>query len=171
MIITLFLSINHHLIHLYLHVIDFYRIIDYNLEKVMKDKDNILEDLYSDSEIISSEELFELLKPFIRLNKKTGQVIFLDDAMKLNLEERILIFLLGKKALFMLGELESEEVSPKVIVSETGISRGSVLPTLKRLREERSKKTVNVTAKGHYFIAPYQFEKIKKKIKHGKKDN
>jgi hypothetical protein len=121
-----------------------------------------LKQLFTDDNDINATELFDLLSPFIKINKTSKNIIFLDSTLKQSLKNRIVLFLLGKKALFLLGEIETDRVKPKDIIEETGISKGSVLPTLKLLKETKGGSLVTSDDTG-YYITSYQVSKIKTK--------
>lgn len=125
----------------------------------MPDKNEILKKLFTDDNDVNAEELFALLSPFIKINKTSKKIIFLDLASKQPLKNRVVLFLLGKKVLFLLKEIQSDRVKAKDIIQETSIPKGSVLPTLKLLKEA---SLVNNDA-GGYYITSYQISKIKTK--------
>lgn len=128
----------------------------------MTAKNEILKKLLTDDNDINAEELFDLLSPFIKINKTSKNIILLDSALKHSVKNRILLFLLGKKVLFLLGEIETDRIKPKDIIKETGISKGSVLPTLKILKETKGNNLVTSDSAG-YYITSYQVSKIKSK--------
>jgi len=125
-------------------------------------KNEILKKLLTDDNDINAKELFDLLSPFIRINKTSKNIIFLDATLKHSLKNKLLLFLLGKKVLFLLGEIETDRIKPKDIIKETGISKGSVLPTLKILKEAKGSSLVSSDSVG-YYITGYQVSKIKSK--------
>ena len=96
----------------------------------------------------------------------------MEEAHRQPVKNRIILFLLAKKVLFLLGEIDTDHVQPKVIIKESGIPRGSVLPTLKWLREGKGASLVS-SEKGSYYISSYQISKIKEKniFKNYEKDN
>ncbi|MCD4761229.1 hypothetical protein K8R42_05015 [bacterium] len=128
----------------------------------MTDKHKVLEQLFTDDNDINANELFELLSPFVKINKTTKNIIFLDSAQEQSLKNKILLFLLTKKVLFLLKEIETDHIKPKDIIKETGMPKGSVLPTLKLLKENKSGNLISVDISG-YYITSYQISKIKKK--------
>ncbi len=130
----------------------------------MADKSNVLKKLFTNKEEVNPEELYELLHPYIKINEDNKKIIFLDQTHEAPLKDKLLLFLLGKKVLFLLGEIESESISPKTIIEETGLPKGSVLPTLKILKEPRGGSLVSSDSSGKCFINNYQFSKIKGKL-------
>jgi hypothetical protein len=125
-------------------------------------KHDVLKKLFTDESQVNSTELFELLSPFVKINKTDKSIIFLDKAHKQNLKNKIILFLLARKVLFVLGEIDSDRVQPKIIIDQTGIPRGSILPTLKVLREAKGGSLINSDKTG-YYISTYQIARIKDK--------
>jgi len=138
----------------------------------MADKHEVLKQLFTDDNDINANELFDILSPFIKINKASKKIIFLDSTFKLPLKNKIVLFLLAKKVLFLLGEIETDHIKPKDIIEETGISKGSVLPTLKFLKETKGNSLVTSDNTGCY-ITSYQVSKIKSKniLNNYEKDN
>ena len=127
----------------------------------MTEKNEILKKLFTDDNDLDANELFDLLSPFVKINKANKNIIFLESAEQ-PLKNKIILFLLAKKVLFMLGEIESDRVRSVDIKKETGIPKGSVNPTLKLLKETKGNSLVSSDATG-YYITSYQFSKIKSK--------
>lgn len=138
----------------------------------MTDKHEVLKQLLTDDNDVNADELFGLLSPFIKISKSNKNIIFLDSTLKHQLKNKLLLFLLGKKVLFLLGQIETDHVKPKDIIEETGISKGSVLPTLKLLKEAKSGSLISSDATG-YYITSYQVSKIKTRniLNNNEKDN
>lgn len=128
----------------------------------MTDKNEVLKQLFTDDNDINANELFDLLSPFIKINKSDKSIIFLDPALKHSLKNKIILFLLAKKALFLLKEIETDRVRSTDIIKETGIPKGSVNPTLKLLKETKGSSLVTSDKDG-YYITSYQVAKIKTK--------
>jgi len=114
--------------------------------------------LFTDGDEVDPKELFELLRPFIRIRNEDGRIIFLDAGHRMPLKSKVLLFLLGKKVLFLLKKIDSEYVTPKQIVEETKLSKGSVLPTLMQL-----KSTYASAVDGKYFVPNHQIVRLKDK--------
>lgn len=131
-------------------------------EETTVNQHDILKKLFTDDSEVSADDLFSLLSPFVRINKKSREVIFLEGAHGQSVKNRVILFLLAKKVLFLLGEINSDLVQPKTIINESGMPRGSVLPTLKSLRDSKGGSLVSAK-KGSYYISNYQISKIKKK--------
>ena len=138
----------------------------------MPHKHEVLEQLFTDDNDINANELYAILSPFIKINKTSKNIIFLGTAIQAPLKNKILLFLLGKKVLFLLGQIETDRVKPKDIIEETGMPKGSVLPTLKLLKEAKSGSLISADDIG-YHITSYQVSKIKTKniLNNNEKDN
>jgi len=80
------------------------------------------------------EENFYLAKKFIRLTKE-GSVRILP-GVKLTGQDRILLYLIGKWYAKEAGFTTSEEVGNSELMRELKMARGTLLPSLKRLREK-----------------------------------
>ena len=130
----------------------------------MKGKSDVLKKLFTNKEEVDPEELYNLLNPYIKINEDNKSIIFLDATHEALLKDKVILFLLGKKVLFLLGEIDSEKISPKIIIEETGLPKGSVLPTLKQLKEPKGGSLISSDQSGKYFINNYQFSKIKGKL-------
>jgi hypothetical protein len=128
----------------------------------MTQKHEVLNKLFTDDNDVNANELYNLLSPFIKINKTNKSIIFLDSTLKYNLKNKIILFLLAKKVLYLVGDLESDRVKPVDMIKETGISKGSVLPTLKTLKEPKGGGLVSVDTAG-YYVTSYQISKIKAK--------
>lgn len=128
----------------------------------MENKHEVLKKLFTDDNDVNAEELFTLLEPFITINKASKKIVFLDKGHLQPLKNKIVLFLLAKKALFLLGEIESDKIKPREIIQETGLPRGSVLPTLKILKEAKGGSFISSEGEG-YYISSYQISKIKNK--------
>lgn len=133
---------------------------------------DVLKQLLTDDNDINADELFSLLSPFIKINQTSKKIIFLDAAIQQSLKNKIILFLLGKKVLFLLNQIETDHIKPKDIIEETGMPKGSVLPTLKSLKEAKSGSLITSDATGCY-VTSYQVSKIKSKniLNHHEKDN
>jgi hypothetical protein len=142
------------------------------MKNYMPEKNDVLKKLLTDDNDINAEELFDLLSPFIKISKANKNIIFLDPALKQPLKNRIILFLLAKKVLFVLGEIEADRVRSVDIIKETGIPKGSVNPTLKFLKETKGHSLVSSDNAG-YYITSYQVSKIKSKniLKNNEKES
>jgi len=123
-----------------------------------KNNKNPLEELYTDSGQIDQEALFSTLKPYIRLHRETGAVIFTSVGMGLSATKKILLLFLARKALYLLGAISSEYLAPKDVKLEFGknIPHGTIDASLKRFLERGPLKAQN----GKYFIPDFNFYQV-----------
>ena len=130
----------------------------YNSIMVDKNISNPLEELYTDSGQIDQEALFTILNPFLRLHRETKTIIFTQTGMGLYANKKLLLLFLAKKALYLLGDIPSELLSPKEIKSEfdKNIPPGTIDGALKRFLERGPLKVQN----GKYFIPDFNFIQV-----------
>ncbi|MCH7805903.1 MAG: hypothetical protein IH995_01990 [Proteobacteria bacterium] len=93
-----------------------------------------LEDLFSDSGPFDEAEVVKAIQPFITIQKSTNEIFFKKSS--LTVEEKILVFALTKKLLQVKGYLESDLITAAEVHKKTGIKKGSVDPTFKRLKDQ-----------------------------------
>jgi hypothetical protein len=106
--------------------------------------DNPLSKLLVGKEELNRDLLAEALTPYVRISEDPWDVIQLPEFGKLTNAEKILVFLLARKASKSLGSsLEREEASPKEISKMTGINYDSVKPTVSSLFKKRVLQKVN----------------------------
>lgn len=91
------------------------------------------------------EENINLAKRFIRITKKGKvDVLFKDKLIGI---DRIMLYLIGKLYAKEVGFAITDSVSNKELMSELGIPKGSLLPWLKKLRDENKIEQIK---KGQY---------------------
>jgi len=116
-----------------------------------------LEDLIVDEESVNKELLSTTLKPFIRIVRENKQFTFTSEFTSLEPKQKMIVFLLGQKAKKILGFIEDEKTTPKIIASEIGLREGTVYPYARELEKATLLKNDN----GRYFIPNYAFEQVK----------
>lgn len=102
------------------------------------EQENPLLPLFLDrSEVIDKAELAKALTLYIRLIGDTKKIVPLKAWDGLNLQQKVLLFMLGKIALRLSGiiTIDEEKMSSSEIGSETKIKPNSVRPTMSRLVE------------------------------------
>lgn len=127
----------------------------------MADKNikNPLEELYTDAGQIDAATLMSILKPFIRLHRDTGTVIYTPLGMSLSANKKIILLFLAKKALFLLGVIPSETLAPKDVKSEFSkkhIPPGTIDAALKRLSEKGPLRGQD----GKYFVPDFNLPQV-----------
>ena len=104
-----------------------------------------VDDLFSDSGPFDEAVVVETLKPFITIQKSTNEIFFKDTSP--TAEQRILIYGLAKKLLKTKGHIDSEMITAQEVHDKTGIKKGTIDPTFKKLKE-----TGYLVGKGKYEI-------------------
>lgn len=95
-----------------------------------------LGDLVVDESELNQGLLASVLSRFVRIAKQTGHPVFTAGYSPLAEGDKILVYLLARKAAARLGLLgEGEEASPKEISAESGVKYGTVKPTVVELAE------------------------------------
>lgn len=135
----------------------------------MNDKinQNPLQELFTDaSGYIEPGELLAILKSYIGINRQKHTIIFTPEGLALNASKKIILLLLGRKALKLLSIVESEAISPKEMKDEFGrnMPSGTIDSTVKRLSDQGYIQG----EEGKYFVPDFIFPKIKEFI-YGKK--
>jgi len=110
----------------------------------------------------SLEKNFDLAKQFIGITKVGKVDILVKD--KLNGEEQILLYLIGKLYAKEVGYTTTEEVPNKELLEELGIPEGSLLPWLKDLRDTNKIKQVKRGRYTYHLIPPNLVERTLKSI-------
>lgn len=116
-----------------------------------------LDKIFTTDREVDLEVLSGILFPYIRINSEDNSIFFTDLGNKLPVNSKLIIFLLGRKALFLKDKIEIEGIVPKDIVDQTHLKEGSVQPGLKKLRESK----LAMVKEGKYFIPNYQVGNIK----------
>ena len=119
---------------------------------------NPLEELYTDNSQIDMASLLSILKPFIRLHRETGAVIFTPLGISLSANKKIVLLFLAKKALFLLGATPSEFLAPKDVKLEFGknIPPGTIDAALKRFSEKGPLRGQD----GKYFVPDFNLPQV-----------
>lgn len=94
-----------------------------------------IEDLFTDSQPINEEEIVQILKQILVVERDNNQVHFLDQK-SLKMEEKILAYGLAKKLLKIKGVIQEEEFSASQFRNETGLKKGSIDPAFSNLKDK-----------------------------------
>lgn len=130
-------------------------------ENEMKDA---LDEIFTDKKEVNADLLASILKGFVKINTETNTIIFPPEIVtKLSLKDRLLLFLVSRKALKFKNKIKVEEVTPAEIINETNLKPGSVHPTLKILKAQG----LVIARGGKYFVPNYQLPEIKRFLKEG----
>ena len=110
----------------------------------------------------SLEKNFDLAKHFLRITKEGKVSIISKD--KLNGEEQIILYLIGKLYAKEAGFSSTDTAGNKELMDELGIPQGSLLPWLKNLRDKKKVKQTKVGQYTHHTIPINLIEKTLKEI-------
>ena len=108
------------------------------------------------------EKNFDLAKKFIRI---TGSgTIDIINKENLSTNDKILIYLVGKKYAKEAQLADYEGAGNKELKDELGIPEGTLLPGIKHLRDKRMIKTIKKDGLSFHNILPNLIEKVLKKL-------
>ena len=93
-----------------------------------------IDELFTDAGPFDLAAAAQALKVFVAIQRETHR-IYLKGGQKLSVENKILAYTLAKKLLKMEERIEEEYVSAAEVHEATGIKKGSVDFTFKKLRE------------------------------------
>lgn len=93
-----------------------------------------IDELFTDAGPFDLAAAAQALKAFVAIQRETHR-IYLKGGQKLSVENKILAYTLAKKLLKMEERIEEEYVSAAEVHEATGIKKGSVDFTFKKLRE------------------------------------
>jgi hypothetical protein len=120
---------------------------------------NPLDELFTDANSqINPASLAAVLKPFLRINKENKRIIFTPHGMNITANNKIILFVLARKAMFLQGISESDSIRPKEIKEELGksIPTGTIDAALKYLSEKGPLKGQD----RRYFIPDFNFPQV-----------
>ena len=96
-------------------------------------KKKIIEEMTVDHQNIL-EKYFDLTKEFIRITTKGSINILTEEKFKV--EEKVLLYLIGKIYAKEAGLVTTEEVGYQELMDNLGILKGTIYPVIKRLRDK-----------------------------------
>lgn len=122
-------------------------------------KDDPLKNLYVDKDEVDRMRLFHSLKTYIGIDKGTGDPVFLEKYYELKDNEKIIIYLLYRKAAKALGELKDIGMSIRDLSNELNMDYDSVKERVDEISGiERDKN------KGRYYIPEDNLEEAIEKL-------
>ncbi len=86
-----------------------------------------------EEELLDRELLAGVLEGFVYVDRERNKVLLTKEGMGRTARDRILLYLLGRKALKALGGTETEAVAPKDMEGPTGLKGATLRPRLKSL--------------------------------------
>ena len=90
----------------------------------------------SEEDLLNRELLARALDGLAYVDKDRAKVLLTPDGAARSAREKLIIYLLGKKALRAVGSEIKEETGPKEIEKATGMPGGTVRPRLRQLAKE-----------------------------------
>jgi hypothetical protein len=95
--------------------------------------------------------LADTVLPFIRFSDRAApEIVFTLEGEKLTAKEKLLVFLLGRKILFVKGYVPLEGIGPGDIEKATRIPGGTIRPRLRDLVDEKLVRIAE--AEGGYLV-------------------
>ena len=118
-------------------------------------EENPLETLYVDKDEINKERLTNALKGKIGMDRETGDPYFMGEYGKLSNKQKIIAYLLYRKALVSLKKIteDDEGVSSKMISEDTGSKYQTVRGWLAKMDYVENDKK-----RGGYYVPNYAME-------------
>jgi hypothetical protein len=134
----------------------------------METKDALDKLIVDEEENPNVELLAELVLKFLKFDKKTGEIIFNKEFSKLKDGQKILIYLLGRKVIFIkkLQKNFDEKIAPKEITDAIG---GNLAKN--RVYLTRELKGILKSEKGKHFVPNYNLYKCKEKLEENGRTN
>lgn len=119
-----------------------------------------LEDLVVNGSEVDRELVGQILAPYLRLDKDTCNIRVTEKWEGLGNEEKIVLYLVAKKAMVALKfPVKSEEAPPAEVIKQTGLPSGSVYPALRSLLQQR---IIDQPGKRSGYLVPnHALEKVK----------
>jgi hypothetical protein len=117
-----------------------------------------LDDLLVDEEEINEEILFETLNPYLKIGQQSGQIVFEKEFNDLSSKKKVLIALLGIRAMYELDKREEYKIGPKELSNITEIPEGTIYPKLRELDEDGISSSND---DGHYWVSNRTLSKAK----------
>ena len=116
-----------------------------------------LEDLLVSGDELDKELVATVLRPLLRIDKETLTVRPQKAWRSTSNQEKIVAFLLARKAMRALSLLDEESAAPAEIIEQTGAPSGSVHPTLKAMYEARP-QLVDKDDRSRYWVPAWALD-------------
>jgi len=112
-----------------------------------------LEGLLLDADEVDRTTVAAVLRDLLGVDSKTGRVVLKPGFSRVTARQKMVAYLLGRKAAKLLGKTESEAATVKDVQADTGLPRGTIAP---KLRELLKAKTISQVESGEYYVGPQQ---------------
>jgi len=97
-----------------------------------------LEDLVVSGEELDKKLVAEILVPYVQLDKDKRSIRPTDGWIRLSEAQKILVYLLARKAMVALNfDLTAEGATASEVVEDTGVKKGTAHPALRKLLGNR----------------------------------
>src|SRR5438876_9306213 len=116
--------------------------------------------LVEETQPANLQDLAALLKPYILIDKKSGQIELLTSFRSLPNDLKLLIYLSGAKARALLKIVPAEKLSPVDIIHADFMPEGSVKNTLKKLYDAGEIKAES----RKYYLPAYRIQAVKTRL-------
>ena len=110
---------------------------------------------------VDKNKLVKVLKHYIRINSRDGELVLQENFSQLNIRNKVLAYILGRKVSSMLDFGCSESVGPDEIKQATGLLRGILTP---KLIELKSEDFISRSQSSDYFVTEEQMLYIVKEL-------
>jgi len=118
-----------------------------------------LEDLVVSGAELDKKLVAETLMPYLQLDKDSCDIRPTKEWEQLSQEQKILAYLLARKAMAALGfKLTPEAAKASEVVQATGLKSGTVHPALRNLFDNR---IISQSQDRRYFVPSYAITQIK----------
>lgn len=118
-----------------------------------------LEDLIVSGDELDKKLVAEILDPYVRLDKDKCTIRPTEGWMRLSEEQKILVYLLARKAMVALSfDLTIEGATASEVVQDTGVKKGTAHPALRKLLGDR---LLEQSEHSRYFVPNYAIPRIK----------
>jgi hypothetical protein len=140
------------------------------------DNTNPFQDLFVDQKPRDDELLAKVTRNYVRLYRDTGDIELTSAWDKLNLQAKVIEYLLARKILEITevernGEKFSQAASPKEIEIATGIKGNSLRPTLANLLDKRFVRKTETSEGGKYYVPDFAIPDVSSLILDQHNDN
>lgn len=129
----------------------------------MISKDDPLKNLYVDKDKIDRLRLFLVLKRYLGIDRETGSAVFFEEYHDLDDEEKIIVYLLYRRAKSALGHIDRDEIGISIrdISKSLDIEYNKMREYLKEIEPVECDKN-----RGRYYIPGENIETAVKELSH-----
>ncbi len=119
-----------------------------------------LESLVVSGKDVDKKLVAQILSPYVKLDKDACNIRPTEGWNSLKAYEKIIIYLLSRKAMVALDfNIPSESASTSEVAKDTGLKTGTVNPALRNLLDDN--RLVDQEKDGRYFIPNHAIERVK----------